>query len=246
MRFALEHRFDHIQIEGEHGFGKPEERAYYHAMETLGVGPHDTWMVGDNLEWEVVAPQRLGIHAIWHDGYGVGLPPDCSIRPDRIIRPGKGEKTGYLPLHPGTNELIHYYLDAAGHGEDENGPLFRPIRNNRTGRLDKALDPDMVYRLVRGNIQRNSASRSAPTRCGRRPPPMRSIIRPTSPRCRSGSATPTSAPPASMIIARSGRRTARHSKWRIDQVVGWTEARTHSRQIPGAVHVNLSPIGIVK
>src|SRR5215472_690229 len=31
VRFALEHRFDHIQIEGEHGFGKPEERAYKHA-----------------------------------------------------------------------------------------------------------------------------------------------------------------------------------------------------------------------
>ena len=43
-------------------------------------------MVGDNLEWEVVAPQRLGIHAIWYDGYGVGLPPDWPIRPDRIIR----------------------------------------------------------------------------------------------------------------------------------------------------------------
>jgi putative hydrolase of the HAD superfamily len=86
VRFALEHRFDHIQIEGEHGFGKPEERAYTHAMEVLSVGPHETWMVGDNLEWEVVGPQRLGIHAIWHDGYGVGLPPDSPIKPDRIIR----------------------------------------------------------------------------------------------------------------------------------------------------------------
>jgi putative hydrolase of the HAD superfamily len=86
VRFALEHRFDHIQIEGEHGFGKPEERAYTHAMEVLGVGPHETWMVGDNLEWEVVGPQRLGIHAIWHDGYGVGLPPGSPIVPDRIIR----------------------------------------------------------------------------------------------------------------------------------------------------------------
>ena len=28
--------------------------------------------------------------------------------------------------------------------------LFRPIRNNRTGRLDTALTPDGVYRLVRG------------------------------------------------------------------------------------------------
>jgi integrase/recombinase XerD len=31
-----------------------------------------------------------------------------------------------------------------------NGALFRPIRNNRTGRLDTALTPDGVYRLVRG------------------------------------------------------------------------------------------------
>jgi integrase/recombinase XerD len=63
---------------------------------------------------------------------------------------GKGEKTRYLPLHPGTNELIHDYLEAAGHGDDENGALFRPIRNNRTGRLEKALTPDGVYKLVRG------------------------------------------------------------------------------------------------
>ena len=62
---------------------------------------------------------------------------------------GKGDKIRYLPLHPGTNALIHYYLEAAGHGEDDNGALFRPIRNNRTGKLDKPLDADMVYRLVR-------------------------------------------------------------------------------------------------
>ena len=52
-------------------------------MEVLGVGPHETWMVGDSLEWEIVAPQRLGIYAIWHDGYGVGLPRNSPIRPDR-------------------------------------------------------------------------------------------------------------------------------------------------------------------
>jgi putative hydrolase of the HAD superfamily len=85
VRFALEHRFDHIQIEGEHGFGKPEEQAYIHALSSLGAEAHETWMVGDNLEWEVVAPQRLGIYAIWYDGYSAGLPPDSPIRPDRII-----------------------------------------------------------------------------------------------------------------------------------------------------------------
>ena len=86
VRFALEHRFDHIQIEGEHGFGKPEEQAYRHALQALGVAAEDAWMVGDNLEWEVVAPQRLGIFAIWYDGYGQGLPANSPIRPDRIIR----------------------------------------------------------------------------------------------------------------------------------------------------------------
>jgi len=85
-RFALAHRFDHIQIEGEHGFGKPEERAYLHAMAALGVTASDTWLVGDNLEWEVEVPQRLGIYAIWLDTHDVGLPVGSSIRPDRIIR----------------------------------------------------------------------------------------------------------------------------------------------------------------
>lgn len=86
IRFGLEPYFDHVQIEGEHGFGKPEDQAYFHAMRVLGVSPSDTWMVGDNLEWEVVTPQRLGIYAIWCDAHQVGLPAGGAIRPDRIIR----------------------------------------------------------------------------------------------------------------------------------------------------------------
>ncbi len=62
---------------------------------------------------------------------------------------GKGGKTRYLPLHPGTNGLINDYLDAAGHGTDEIGALFRPVKNNTTGRLDMAITADGVYRLVR-------------------------------------------------------------------------------------------------
>jgi integrase/recombinase XerD len=62
---------------------------------------------------------------------------------------GKGGKTRYLPLHPGTNGLINDYLEAAGHGLDDGGALFRPVRNNRTGRLERAITADGVYRLVR-------------------------------------------------------------------------------------------------
>ncbi len=62
---------------------------------------------------------------------------------------GKGGKTRYLPLHPGTQALIHDYLAVAGHGEDEAGALFRPVRNNRTGQLKRAITADGVYKLVR-------------------------------------------------------------------------------------------------
>ena len=96
-RFALTHRFDHIQIEGEHGFGKPDERAYRHAMQALGVTAPETWMIGDNLEWEVVVPQRLGIYAIWIDAHGEGLPAGSTVKPDRIIR----SLTELLPIERG-------------------------------------------------------------------------------------------------------------------------------------------------
>jgi putative hydrolase of the HAD superfamily len=86
VRFALGERFDHIQIEGEHGFGKPEPRAYTHALEALGVAAREAWIVGDNLEWEVIAPQKLGLHAIWYDPHGDGVPAGHAAKPDRIIR----------------------------------------------------------------------------------------------------------------------------------------------------------------
>lgn len=84
-RFALAGFFDHIQIEGEVGFGKPEPRAYHHAMEALGAQPHETWIVGDHLEWEVRAPQSLGLTAVWCDGFARGLPAGATCTPDHIV-----------------------------------------------------------------------------------------------------------------------------------------------------------------
>ncbi|MEI9996043.1 MAG: HAD family hydrolase [Rhizomicrobium sp.] len=86
VRFALGERFDHIQIEGEHGFGKPEPQAYRHALAVLGVEAREAWIVGDNLEWEVIAPQKLGLTTIWYDPHGAGVPAGHAARPDRIIR----------------------------------------------------------------------------------------------------------------------------------------------------------------
>jgi putative hydrolase of the HAD superfamily len=85
-RFDLGHRFDHIQIEGEFGRGKPELAVYEHALERLGCAACDAWMVGDNYEWEVVAPQKLGMCGIWYDPYGVGVPTGAPATPTRVIK----------------------------------------------------------------------------------------------------------------------------------------------------------------
>jgi putative hydrolase of the HAD superfamily len=85
-RFVLAPYFASIHIEGEMGFGKPDERAYQHALEALGVEPHEAWMVGDNFEWEVVVPQRLGLGTVWIDRQAKGIPIGTSVTPDHVIQ----------------------------------------------------------------------------------------------------------------------------------------------------------------
>jgi putative hydrolase of the HAD superfamily len=85
-RFGLAPFFDCIIIEGEFGAGKPDERVYRHALAQLGAAPAEAWMAGDRLDWDVAAPQRLGILGVWVDNAGDGLPPSSPVRPDRIVR----------------------------------------------------------------------------------------------------------------------------------------------------------------
>jgi putative hydrolase of the HAD superfamily len=85
-RFDLSGLFDCILVEGELGFGKPDERIYRRALQELAVDPGDAWMVGDHLEFDVAAPQKLGLFTVWIDVQGNGVPPGRNVRPDRIIR----------------------------------------------------------------------------------------------------------------------------------------------------------------
>jgi putative hydrolase of the HAD superfamily len=85
-RHDLARYFGAILIEGEFGCGKPEERVYREALRQLGVPPEGVWMVGDHLEWDVLAPQRLGMTGVWIDREGAGLPAGTDARPHRIIR----------------------------------------------------------------------------------------------------------------------------------------------------------------
>ena len=61
---------------------------------------------------------------------------------------GKGSKIRYVPIQPMAQRLIEDYLLKAGHKEDLKGPLFRPVKNNRTGKLDRSLNTNSVYRNI--------------------------------------------------------------------------------------------------
>jgi len=66
---------------------------------------------------------------------------------------GKRDKIRYVPVHPTAQRLIAEYLEMMKHGGaaevmDLDGPLFRPVKTNRTGTLDKHLEPGSVYRNI--------------------------------------------------------------------------------------------------
>ncbi len=85
-RFSLEAHFDYVGIEGEVGFGKPEPEAFLRALRAFSAEPGDAWMVGDNLVFDVGGAQAVGMHGVWVDVRGRGLPESPIAVPDRIVR----------------------------------------------------------------------------------------------------------------------------------------------------------------
>jgi integrase len=89
--------------------------------------------------------------------HGIRREELCSLRiKDMQTRQGvvhfritaKREKIRFVPVHASAQRLIGEYLALLGHGVELQGPLFRPVTNNRTGTLDKHLDPGSVYRNI--------------------------------------------------------------------------------------------------
>lgn len=84
-RFGLERHFDCILIEGELGYGKPDPRIYRDALTCLGTDTGNTWIIGDNISWEVEIPKQLGFTCIWNDFRRSGIPEQILFPPDRVI-----------------------------------------------------------------------------------------------------------------------------------------------------------------
>jgi integrase/recombinase XerD len=66
----------------------------------------------------------------------------------RVIR--KGGRRDAPAINPQTAARLRAYLDAAGHGADIEGPLFRPLKHNgKRQEQRRRMDPDAIDRLVR-------------------------------------------------------------------------------------------------
>src|ERR1700749_4771096 len=61
---------------------------------------------------------------------------------------GKRSKIRFIPVNAAAQRMIEDYLALTGHRSDVEGALFRPVKNNRTGRLDRHLDPASIYRNI--------------------------------------------------------------------------------------------------
>ena len=66
---------------------------------------------------------------------------------------GKRDKIRFVPVHPMALRLIGEYLEMGKHGGGQehkslDEALFRPVKNNRTGTLNRHLDPGSIYRNI--------------------------------------------------------------------------------------------------
>lgn len=69
---------------------------------------------------------------------------------DSLLVTRKRNKRDSVAIHPEVAKRIRDYLIAFGHGEDMDGPLFRPVRRNAAGQSGRRhLSPDAVDRILK-------------------------------------------------------------------------------------------------
>ena len=79
-RFGLARFFDHVQIEGEFGAGKPDRRVFEHVLARLGARPEESLMVGDDYRLDVEGALAAGLRAAWIAVEAAAPPPHTAGR----------------------------------------------------------------------------------------------------------------------------------------------------------------------
>jgi putative hydrolase of the HAD superfamily len=85
-RFGLDRFFRAILIESETGVGKPDPRAHQAALAALGASPEQTWMVGDDLEFDIRPAKALGMRAAWITDPAKGKKSPADVTVSSILR----------------------------------------------------------------------------------------------------------------------------------------------------------------
>lgn len=80
-RFHLTDFFEKIIIDTEVGFSKPDIRIYEFALNEMKISANESWMVGDNLNWDIYGAQNAGLFAVWIEG----LAKSSEIQPDLTV-----------------------------------------------------------------------------------------------------------------------------------------------------------------
>lgn len=71
----------------------------------------------------------------------------------RVVR--KGNRKDALAIHPQAAQRVREYLQGAGHADDFDGPMFRPLHNNGAQRASRRhMHPDAIDRVVRKYARR--------------------------------------------------------------------------------------------
>jgi site-specific recombinase XerD len=136
------------------GVKRPKVESYEGKTPALGDGQARALLDAPGVETEKGKRDRAILSVLLY--HGLRREELCTLKV-RDIHPrrgvphlrvhGKGGKVRYLPLHPGTAELVTDYLEAAGHGEGLGGALFRPVKNNTGGTMEGAITADGIYSL---------------------------------------------------------------------------------------------------
>jgi len=73
---GLEPYFQTVTLSEEIGELKPHPSVYHHALEKAGAFPHESIMIGDNVQADVLGSINVGMDAILFDPYGTAdFPP---------------------------------------------------------------------------------------------------------------------------------------------------------------------------
>jgi putative hydrolase of the HAD superfamily len=83
---GLAHHFKVSLAASRFGKAKPDPGIFLAACEALGVAPHETVYVGDDLRLDVEGAQKAGLKAVWMNRTGSTAHVEAGIVPDAICR----------------------------------------------------------------------------------------------------------------------------------------------------------------